>query len=555
MGQGDVYLLRALAFDYKIFEHDKALQSAEKLASDILSCHHADLPLSKINDNAFWLGLYLIKHPLYTEFVSQCPGFDAVKFPDEVAYISPTAAACFNSFMDALHFLSVLRRLKAADQSFSLLISPGKYLVDAEIFFAQQTDIVGNRSHQSLEQLQKDGMKMLEGSLPSYSVVLEFTEDSSVVDAPLGFSQSRLSFKDSRTNLQNALLKTEASDVQISNCFFGSEFRPSYTKSQFVISANSSFSLKDSVLTQGFCAVGLLRTKAVFSNNIIESYVFGISSEFSEVEMERVQFKCYICIACRDDLKVEMKKCVLQEEPPHFTEHVPVVSMALALIVESGLTIDDCIIGSDSFGRHCLLDISNSKFMLKNSKLLQKDPQCVIQIKDAADAVLKNNKFHFKKITTNNPISLVGMGSTDLLELCENEIINFFDILRMGIKVFDVSMPKDGIKPKSKVNLRIVTGSVDLEPKISADFKHVSVHHDRLGPEGSKLSKAGKRLCHSCSKVEPEGDKSFRYCGQCKIVSYCSKECQRKDWKGGEGLHTKIGEAPHKNMCIKSNRI
>ena len=37
--------------------------------------------------------------------------------------------------------------------------------------------------------------------------------------------------------------------------------------------------------------------------------------------------------------------------------------------------------------------------------------------------------------------------------------------------------------------------------------------------------------CSACHKPEPEGVKPFQKCGKCKFIKYCSKECQRKDWK------------------------
>jgi hypothetical protein len=57
----------------------QALQEARKFADDILMRHYPNLPLGEIKNDALWLGLFLTKHPRYTEFISQCPGFDAVK--------------------------------------------------------------------------------------------------------------------------------------------------------------------------------------------------------------------------------------------------------------------------------------------------------------------------------------------------------------------------------------------------------------------------------------------------------------------------------------------
>lgn len=44
--------------------------------------------------------------------------------------------------------------------------------------------------------------------------------------------------------------------------------------------------------------------------------------------------------------------------------------------------------------------------------------------------------------------------------------------------------------------------------------------------------------CHTCGK-----NTKCKKCGKCKEVSYCSKECQKKDWKR------------HKNECCKNTFI
>lgn len=46
-----------------------------------------------------------------------------------------------------------------------------------------------------------------------------------------------------------------------------------------------------------------------------------------------------------------------------------------------------------------------------------------------------------------------------------------------------------------------------------------------------------KITCSMCQKEEPD-DSKFLKCGRCKVASYCSKECQKRDWKIG-----------HKDIC------
>jgi hypothetical protein len=87
----------------------KEFELAANLANDIMAHHEHELPLSQINNNALWLGLCLVRHPLYMEFLSQCVAFEVVKIPEGVIYVSPRGYACFSSFMEAYNFLKIFR--------------------------------------------------------------------------------------------------------------------------------------------------------------------------------------------------------------------------------------------------------------------------------------------------------------------------------------------------------------------------------------------------------------------------------------------------------------
>eukprot|EP00438_Fugacium_kawagutii_P011285 Skav202835 [mRNA] locus=scaffold746:38224:38580:+ [translate_table: standard] len=43
------------------------------------------------------------------------------------------------------------------------------------------------------------------------------------------------------------------------------------------------------------------------------------------------------------------------------------------------------------------------------------------------------------------------------------------------------------------------------------------------------LDKAELQRCHRCGA--PPGPRALQTCGHCKRVAYCSRECQRADWK------------------------
>lgn len=56
---------------------------------------------------------------------------------------------------------------------------------------------------------------------------------------------------------------------------------------------------------------------------------------------------------------------------------------------------------------------------------------------------------------------------------------------------------------------------------------------------GMKNLEIDKKVCFACKRNENGGNQTLLKCGGCKVVSYCSKECQVKDWKQGG----------HKQVC------
>lgn len=90
---------------------------------------------------------------------------------------------------------------------------------------------------------------------------------------------------------------------------------------------------------------------------------------------------------------------------------------------------------------------------------------------------------------------------------------------------------------------RFVTSSLDTCPfnliTICCSLKCVQDTFKILRKVPNKAKKFGITVgkCHACEYCGKMGEKHGK-CGRCKVVYYCSKECQSADWKLG-----------HKNQC------
>ena len=51
------------------------------------------------------------------------------------------------------------------------------------------------------------------------------------------------------------------------------------------------------------------------------------------------------------------------------------------------------------------------------------------------------------------------------------------------------------------------------------------------------------KICGQCGKTEEPGE-TFNHCSRCKVVSYCSKACQKQHWRGG-----------HKDTCQAASEM
>ncbi|KAL7619536.1 hypothetical protein AAE478_010076 [Parahypoxylon ruwenzoriense] len=71
---------------------------------------------------------------------------------------------------------------------------------------------------------------------------------------------------------------------------------------------------------------------------------------------------------------------------------------------------------------------------------------------------------------------------------------------------------------------------IAISPTFAAPFVEDIIDLDFLRAQGS-LTKLQMDKCRSCNATESKNGGQLMKCSRCREVSYCSQECQRKDWK------------------------
>lgn len=89
-----------------------------------------------------------------------------------------------------------------------------------------------------------------------------------------------------------------------------------------------------------------------------------------------------------------------------------------------------------------------------------------------------------------------------------------------------------------------------LQSPRQVKFKNVYLSRDltnstenQSSPSGSNTESTPTKKCDSCSKPESDPEKPLKACSKCQSAHYCSRECQKADFK------------KHKKVCAEKAQI
>ena len=122
------------------------------------------------------------------------------------------------------------------------------------------------------------------------------------------------------------------------------------------------------------------------------------------------------------------------------------------------------------------------------------------------------------------------LGSVSLHEVVMNDRV---DVAEFLLCTHNTSIHTADMDDMSPLKMASMPGA-----GMSNVAKMIAVVTRKEGGIKRKSKKQNEKLCASCHK--DLGEEGGLKCSACLVVSYCGRECQRKDWKNG-----------HKNECAK----
>ena len=152
----------------------------------------------------------------------------------------------------------------------------------------------------------------------------------------------------------------------------------------------------------------------------------------------------------------------------------------------------------------------------------------------------------YAQISQTTALEVLKSGAVDsLFQMClQNPVM--FENFGPLVQIFTTNMmawPKIKNRVKEVPGFDVVKSKIDLS---SREIKKREEERDTLMPQTFSDASAEERrtvrtvlTCYNCLKEEAfEGE--FSKCGRCRVVVYCSKECQIENW-----------EKEHKKECKK----
>jgi len=191
----------------------------------------------------------------------------------------------------------------------------------------------------------------------------------------------------------------------------------------------------------------------------------------------------------------------------------------------------------------CFLDLNNSGHVSSAWSRIIKDQKCRdITVIDAEEEILKSTLFHFAKRTYG---SCQSAGSTSKYQvLVQNHIDEYFTRAVIYLLYSDPDL--QGLDMTNQANI----------PPFTAEM----VHTAKEAPPSD--DPAVDKKCSYCGSYSAD----TRKCTRCKLVQYCSKDCQTKHWpthsahckKSSNSAATTASPTAHRaaaKQCSHCNRV
>lgn len=128
------------------------------------------------------------------------------------------------------------------------------------------------------------------------------------------------------------------------------------------------------------------------------------------------------------------------------------------------------------------------------------------------------------------------------MELARGQAMQAIAIMKPGVEDLAQTLASAFFDPYAHPITRISSTKADSRPQDFIELaKELVADYDKKKEPGS--SKDTTPTCKGCGSKEGKNSQELKSCAKCKRAKYCSRECQKSDWK------------KHKTACSMMSRV
>lgn len=134
------------------------------------------------------------------------------------------------------------------------------------------------------------------------------------------------------------------------------------------------------------------------------------------------------------------------------------------------------------------------------------------------------------------------------MQLAQGQVMKAIAYHRPGVEDLAQTLASLFFDPYAHPITKISSTKADSRPQDFIEFaKEMIADYDKAD---SKPPKDATPTCDGCGSEEGKSGQQLKSCAKCKSASYCSRECQKSDWKKHKKYCTMMSKEHDPNAVL-----